>query len=135
MEVNKIEEKQCSKCKKLLPLTEFYSRGNGKYRSECKECHKNYVKDKYQERKQKVNEIKSQCECQKCGETRTYVLDFHHIDPSIKDMSIARMTSNNNHMDKIEEEIAKCIVLCANCHREFHFLQEKDGITIEDYLS
>ena len=47
MEVNKIEEKKCSKCGKLLPLTEFYSKGNGKYRSECKECHKNYVKDKY----------------------------------------------------------------------------------------
>ena len=38
-----METKICSKCGKELPLTEYYSRGNGKLRSECKTCHKQYV--------------------------------------------------------------------------------------------
>lgn len=129
------EVKKCTKCGRELPLTSFYSRGNGKYRSECKDCHKNYVKKKYSERKEKVNEIKKQCKCQKCGETRPYVLDFHHIDPKTKKFSIARMTSNNNHMEEIENEIEKCVILCANCHREFHYLEKEENITLDQYLS
>lgn len=129
-----METKKCTKCGKDLPLTEFYSRGNGKYRSECKECHKAYVKGKYHERKQVINEIKQECKCQKCGETREYVLDFHHIDPSQKDFTISRMSANRNNMEQIKQEIAKCIVLCANCHREFHYLEERNHITLEEYL-
>lgn len=126
--------KKCSKCERILPLTEYYSRGGGKYRSECKECHKNYVKEKYVERKEAVNDIKSIQGCKKCGETRSYVLDFHHRDPSVKDSTIARLTSNRNNMEDIQKEIDKCIVLCANCHREFHYLENKEHITIEQYL-
>ena len=48
-----MDTKKCSKCGQELPLTEFYSRGNGRLRSECKKCHKNYVKSKYYERKEK----------------------------------------------------------------------------------
>lgn len=128
------ETKKCTKCGRELPLTSYYSRGGGKYRSECKECHNNYVKGKYKERKEQVDEIKKECQCQKCGEKRSYVLDFHHIDPSTKKFSIARMTSNNNHMAEIEQEMEKCIVLCANCHREFHYLEQKENITLEQYL-
>ena len=126
--------KKCSKCGKELPLTEFYSRGNGKLRSECKECHKKHVKEKYQERKNSVEEIKSTIGCAKCGEKRPYTLDFHHLDPNIKDATVARMTSNQNRIEDIQREIDKCIVLCSNCHREFHHLESTKRITIEEYL-
>ena len=129
-----MDTKKCSKCGKELPLTEYYSRGNGKLRSECKDCHKNYVKGKYRERKTIVNDIKISQKCAKCGENRSYVLDFHHKDPSIKDSTIARLTSNSNKLEDIQKEIEKCIVLCSNCHREFHYLEFTKGLTIEEYL-
>ena len=129
-----MDTKKCSKCGKELPLTEYYSRGNGKLRSECKDCHKSYVKGKYNERKTIVNDIKTSQKCAKCGESRSYVLDFHHKDPSVKDGTIARMTSNYNKIEDIQKEIDKCIVLCSNCHREFHHLEFMENITIEDYL-
>lgn len=127
--------KICTKCKKELPLTSFYSRGNGKYRSECKECHRNYVKEKYQERKEQVSSLKEEKGCQKCGDKRSYVLDYHHIDPLTKEATIARITSNNNKIENIQKEIEKCVVLCANCHREYHYFKNKYNISIEDYLA
>lgn len=71
----------------------------------------------------------------KCGESRGHLLDYHHLDPSTKENTIARLTSNTSSVQKIEEEIGKCIVLCANCHRDFHYLENKNGITIQEYLS
>jgi hypothetical protein len=45
------------------------------------------------------------------------------------------MISNNYSLDTVREEIKKCIVLCANCHHEFHFLNNNNfEYTIEDYL-
>lgn len=126
--------KKCSKCGRELPLTEYYSRGGGRLRSECKECHKTYVKEKYQERKNIIGEVKTAIGCEKCGEKRSYVLDFHHKDPTIKDADIARMTSNKNKIEDIQKEIDKCVVLCSNCHREFHHLEFTEGLTIEEYL-
>ena len=60
--------------------------------------------------------------CAKCGETRGYVLDFHHVNPEEKEGTIATMIARNNMYSHIEDEIKKCICLCANCHREYHFL-------------
>ena len=130
-----MDTKICSKCGKELPLTEYYSRGGGRLRSECKNCHKQYVTNQYLKRKELVNDIKVNCKCAKCGESRSYTLDFHHKDPSIKDETISRLTSNRNRMEDILKEIEKCIVLCANCHREFHYLENKEHITIEEYLA
>ena len=70
----------------------------------------------------------------KCGEKRSYLLDFHHLDPTKKDSTVARLTSSSSSKQRIQDEIDKCIVLCANCHREFHYLEQNNGITIEEYL-
>lgn len=70
--------------------------------------------------------------CAKCGETRFYVLDFHHKDASTKEFTIGKLKKGSQ--DLIQDEINKCITLCANCHREFHHLEKTQGLTIEEYL-
>ena len=92
------------------------------------------MKKIYEDKKELVTNIKLQLKCQKCGENKDYMLDFHHLDPSQKEETIARMMSNNYRIDKVLDEIKKCITLCANCHREFHYFEENYGITIDDYL-
>ena len=132
-----MQTKICTKCGKELPITQFNWRdkAKGTRRSECKYCHSAYMKQKYQQKKQIVQDLKSQYTCAKCGDSRGYVLDFHHIDPDKKEQTVARMTSNNYQLNKVYNEIQKCIVLCANCHREFHYLNNLNkDFTIEDYL-
>ena len=93
------------------------------------------MRKKYQENKDIIADMKASQGCVKCGDTRSYVLDYHHINPEEKDETIARLVSNNATEERIKQEIAKCVVLCANCHREFHYLQERDNnLTILNYI-
>lgn len=56
--------------------------------------------------------------CLKCGESHPAALDLHHADPSVKDSAVSQMLYNCK--EKIDTEIAKCVVLCSNCHRKHH---------------
>ena len=131
-----METKVCTKCKRELPIDQYHwrSKAKGTRRSECKECHTNYMRAQYQAKKDIVQEMKSNSHCAKCGESRGYVLDYHHINPEEKDASVARMTSNKYRLDSVFAEIEKCVCLCSNCHREFHYLENRDGITLIEYL-
>jgi predicted HNH restriction endonuclease len=56
--------------------------------------------------------------CSKCGYDKCIdALDFHH--EGNKEKSISKLI-NNNSREKILKEAKKCILLCANCHRELH---------------
>ncbi len=57
-----------------------------------------------------------------CGITDPIVLDFHHRDPSEKKTNVARFGRGGWSLKRIDEEIAKCEVVCANCHRRLHAL-------------
>lgn len=59
--------------------------------------------------------------CAKCGITDKRVLDFHHIDDSTKLFTLASRRIAGYAQDKIKEEIDKCEVVCANCHRIIHW--------------
>ncbi len=45
-------------------------------------------------------------------------LEYHHLDPSKKEFQLSKARSRS--IDKIKQEIKKCVLLCANCHREVH---------------
>ena len=57
--------------------------------------------------------------CAVCGYNKCIqAMDFHHIEPEYKSFTLS-----GSHCRKwkiIEEELKKCIVLCSNCHREYH---------------
>ena len=78
--------------------------------------------------------IKLGGKCAKCGETREHILNFHHLDPSEK-IDIPSKLLIQSKIEAFFEEIDKCILLCSNCHEDFHYLESKDGITIDEYLN
>lgn len=55
-----------------------------------------------------------------CAEDDPAVLDFHHRDSENKRLSISSMITFGYGKKSLEAEIAKCEVLCANCHRKRH---------------
>lgn len=56
------------------------------------------------------------CEC--CGYSKCIeALEFHHLDPSKKDFQIS---GTSKSFEVLKKEADKCILVCANCHREIH---------------
>jgi len=70
----------------------------------------------------KIRAIKQfDCRCHDCQSmfNQMAVYDFHHLDP---DKKSSRLTNLLDKIwgTKIEEELDKCVLLCANCHRIGH---------------
>lgn len=60
--------------------------------------------------------------CERCGYAANLAaLDFHHRDPHTKEFQIDMRTFSNTSLDKLKNELDKCELLCANCHREHHY--------------
>jgi len=60
--------------------------------------------------------------CSECGEKRhPALLEFHHNGDDKKAGDISRLSAKAGASNpRLLEEMAKCIVLCANCHRLAH---------------
>lgn len=59
--------------------------------------------------------------CSLCGYDNNYAaLDFHHVNPSEKSFPLDARHLSNCSVTSILEESKKCILVCANCHRELH---------------
>ena len=80
----------------------------------------NHVKNYRQRLKEKAIEYKGgKCQHNNCGYNKcNRALEFHHLDPNEKDFGISSYTTLS--WDKIKKELDKCILVCANCHREIH---------------
>ena len=81
-----------------------------------------YKKRKRLELKRKCVEYKGG-RCQVCGYSKSLdALEFHHIDKSKKSFSISDVFREIHGVswDTVREELDKCILVCANCHRDMH---------------
>lgn len=80
---------------------------------------KRHVKRRKLEIKKWFENYKSKLKCMICSENHPATIDFHH--KSDKEFEISYMVYNGYSIERIKEELDKCTVLCANCHRKMHF--------------
>jgi predicted HNH restriction endonuclease len=63
--------------------------------------------------------------CEICGYSKCIeALEFHHVNTTGKDFSISDKGYTRS-WEKVKKELDKCILVCANCHREIHAHPEK----------
>ena len=104
----------CSKCCKKYT----YQRKNGSSLTLCGTC----VTQNYRTQvKKRAIEYKGG-KCSRCGYERYHgALEFHHVTG--KDFNISR--NYHRTRDSTKKELDRCILLCANCHRETHAEEKK----------
>lgn len=110
-------DRKCLTCNITQHQDNFYKKGK-KYMSHCKVCHQKKYTQKCRDNKQKgVDYLGGKCI--KCGYNKcNAALDFHHVDSSDKEFNPAHLTRGS--WNKLKIELDKCVLLCANCHREHH---------------
>jgi 5-methylcytosine-specific restriction endonuclease McrA len=77
------------------------------------------VKARKQEIRRWFTELKATLRCAKCGESDPACLEFHHKNPAQKKIMPSELRRGYGKRT-VEEELAKCIPLCVNCHRKEH---------------
>lgn len=59
--------------------------------------------------------------CESCGYAKNYAaMEFHHREPRKKSFQLDLRSLSNRRWEVILKELAKCSLLCANCHAELH---------------
>lgn len=125
----------CTRCNKKKTVDLFNKRSKAKDGLSvwCKQCFADYDRERYQtvdkerkdrnrkaqaERKQNLLwEILTTSECNNCGNADPEVLEFDHRDGADKKFNVSEMMYSHS-WESILKEIAKCDILCANCHRK-----------------
>jgi len=111
--------KTCVSCKQDKEHSEFHKASNRKdgLYPYCKECNASLVKRYRDVYRKKFYDYKVEKGCEICGyNEHRAALQFDHIDPSTKADAVANLISQRKNDEVVWAEIAKCRVLCANCH-------------------
>lgn len=132
-----MENKRCCTCRQAYPATEFNwkNKARGELSAQCKSCrrssrkawynkhrstHIDIVRRRKQLRKQELQELVwnhlSNNPCVDCGEKDPVVLEFDHTSGR-KRFNISHAIHDGRAINSVQDEIRKCEVRCANCHR------------------
>ena len=88
----------------------------------CSNNSNNYKNQKLRGIKRKYEAILNRGgKCEKCGYDKNIAsFEFHHLDPNEKEFNIDVRKFSNTKLTDLQKELDKCVLLCANCHREEH---------------
>ena len=115
-----MKTKICSRCEQEKNLKEFYGRRVNQFHSWCKVCLHETTLERQRNFKKLAVEYKGGS-CEDCGTIdHQAIYDFHHMNPDEKDFNISKVRATS-WSKKIENELDKCLLLCANCHRKRHY--------------
>lgn len=143
--------KTCCHCKVSKTLDNFsvYKKAPDGLQHRCRDCKKIYAKEWYQKNSIKsrksikawmakqrlkiidiVKEFLLNHPCIDCGEGDIRALDFDHKDPVLKSFNIGEAITGGKSIDTLLNEMSKCEIRCANCHRIKTYIQR--GFTSRD---
>jgi hypothetical protein len=112
--------KTCTRCEQTKPLEDFYKKSGrvNATMSQCKSCFNQTTHERQKNNKSSyVAYLGGKCVV--CGYDRCYqALDFHHLDPSTKEINLS--SGRGYSFDRAKRELDKCVLVCSNCHREIH---------------
>lgn len=155
-----MKTRNCSVCGPQ-PVDQFVfkNKSKGILQSMCKLCSSKYKHEWHKRNKvthnarihlnnkvaideiqKKICDYLSSHPCIDCGESDIVVLEFDHIDPSSKTMAIALLMRRSHKWETILNEIEKCVIRCANCHRrktakQFKFYRYGRGTEIQTQIN
>ena len=157
-----LKTKTCTKCGSVKSQCNFSTesyKGGSRVRPDCKECRAAYhrahhakpdVKRRQQSymngyqnrhRKAKYEKLRQLKESKPCADCNmfypSYVMDYDHLDPVNKIDGIGYLVSTAHSWAIVEAEIAKCELVCANCHRlrTYHGVKCKQGRRVRHHIS
>lgn len=130
---------RCPKCDTAKERIHFYASGLSRGSAAagwCKPCMK--ASQKTPEMRRRITEAQGRLRAEKrqyvqdkktaigcaCGEKHPACLEWHHTGEQEKEESLCRMIDQNRPYDVLDAEMAKCVVLCSNCHRKQHWESE-----------
>ena len=119
----------CRECNTTKPESEFYLATKRQYVDRiCKTCKNDILKAKRRKLKEDVVAYKGGS-CERCGYDKCIAaLDMHHYDPNEKELSFH--SGNLVSYERWTKEAEKCFLLCSNCHREVHAINDSDYIKV-----
>lgn len=130
----------CSSCKQELPENKFswMNKENGVRQTRCKFCLRSLARANYakhrsrivaenkrriakvrQANREKLDTYKREHGCKYCHENEPVALDMHHKIGK-KEFTISSSRGMQREWHVLLNEIAKCEVVCACCHRKLH---------------
>ena len=127
-----VNQRRCARCRQVKPLSDFARKRANDYQPYCRPCQSEYKKEHYHKNKgsyfasvrrrtiQLQTELRNAKDkpCADCGiKYPYYVMDFDHRDGVEKRGAMSRFLKRHSRQALLEE-IAKCDVVCSNCHRE-----------------
>ena len=124
----------CPSCGEYKDPRAFYdgtvrkSRAKATPRTRCRKCARVQMKKRYQHKVDFVRDYKLAHGCVDCGyREHHYALEFDHLPGMGKVADVASMVAHAFSLEDIKAEIAKCEVVCSNCHRVRTFLRKQHG--------
>ncbi len=76
-----------------------------------------------------IDDLKKAGACIRCGIADYRVLDYHHRDPGQKEIGLSWAWKQRIGKQATLDEIAKCDLICANCHRILHW-EERNAASV-----
>lgn len=129
-----MQAKICNRCHIKKASTEYRKREGQKLQPYCFPCQKEYDRLYWLKTKEKrrlkrpendrqirkrntfyILEYLKEHPCVDCGESDPVVLEFDHLKEKVE--SVSNLAKQRASLEKLKNEIRKCEVRCANCHR------------------